>query len=53
MMLLETENIEAVKQRLAAGTDVNSISEIGTTPLHHVTHFLDEIDIDTAKTSSQ
>jgi ankyrin repeat protein len=42
-------NVEAVKQQLAAGTDVNSISEIGTTPLHHVTHFLDEIDIDTAK----
>ena len=27
-------DIEAVKQHLAAGTDVNAKSEIGTTPLH-------------------
>ena len=42
-------NIESVKQLLAAGTDVNSISEIGLTPLHSATRFLDEIDIDKAK----
>ena len=42
-------NIESVKQLLAAGADVNSISEIGLTPLHSATRFLDEIDIDKAK----
>ena len=28
-------NIEAVKQHLAAGTDVNAKNKSGTTPLHH------------------
>ena len=28
-------NIEAVKQHLAAGTDVNAKSKLGRTPLHH------------------
>jgi len=42
-------NIEAVKQHLAAGADVNSISEWGTTPLHSATYFLNEIDTATAK----
>ena len=42
-------NIESVKQLLAAGTDVNSISETGLTPLHSATRFLDKIDIDKAK----
>ena len=34
----EEENIEAVKQHLAAGTDVNAKIEGGGTPLHIATH---------------
>jgi ankyrin repeat protein len=30
-----TGNIEAVKQHLAAGTDVNVKDEVGDTPLHY------------------
>ena len=39
-----TGNIEAVKQHLAAGADVNAKDELGGTPLHHtVVAGLDEI----------
>ena len=32
---IESGNIEAVKQHLAAGTDVNANDRSGSTPLHH------------------
>ena len=35
----ETGNIEAVKQHLVAGTDVNAKDDIGRTPLHWSTVF--------------